>query len=642
MGKRLPRRQIAGWRPDDDSGVILPEAACCIIRRISPFNDASRETRNVARRFASRLMTRAARWVPVAIMAAWAAALVCSTAAARVLYGDGAWFVLVHLVTPHRFDDYDIQRTFGSLISQAPVLFGQRIGLASVADHAALYAFGVYWIPAFAMGVALWIARRQALLLAAIAVAIVVYGFGVNFINTEANLLFGFAWLCVAILALRGPAPTLRGICLPILGFAMLRIYEGMLLVGPLLFLWAVLEARRTTSDTERIGLMIAGFLFLIGAVIGLGGFLSPRDPANASSFLRSTLGYLGSPQAYLFLSCALAFATVATPARAARMALAAASAVGGAAFLVASARLSGFYAYQVYYQNRAFIALSLPVLVGLLFAADRLRPHWLAAREVGAASMALLIPMGFAVAGDVLGTWRWSRYVDEFCGVLAQDRAPVERLRALKATGVVTAWPWTHPSMSVLLRDRGSLAMVSNEPGQFRWQPFEPASAPTIANPGLCQAPLVGHPHGVEGAVAISFADPGYPSSVASVRGLSGAEAWGRWSDGPEVEIRFARPLPEAFDLQLRIGSAYGDNRGAPVVVRAGSVERSFTVDREPFQATLPFRGVGKADAVVFQIPHPQSPRERGAGPDGRKLGIGFISLYVSPVARAAAKAGE
>ena len=103
-------------------------------------------------------MIRGWRWVLLATAAAWGAALAYSTVAARVLYGDGALYVLFHLLTPHRFNDYDFQRTFASVISQAPILFGQRMGLDSVAAYAALYSFGIFVIPAMTMVTALFLA----------------------------------------------------------------------------------------------------------------------------------------------------------------------------------------------------------------------------------------------------------------------------------------------------------------------------------------------------------------------------------------------------------------------------------------------------------------------------------------------------
>jgi hypothetical protein len=577
-------------------------------------------------------MMRGWRFTLLATDFAWGAALAYSSATARVLYGDGAWYVLVHMVKPHRFNDYDFQRTFASLISQAPVLFGQRAGVDSVAVYAALYSFGIFVIPAICMVLALYLARRQPLLFAANGLAILVYGFGTNFINTEANLLFGFVWLAVTILALDGPAPILRGVVLPALGIALLRAYEGMLLVGPVLALWAVLDASRTEAHKERIGLVLAALLFLLGATIGLGGFLSPRDPNNASGFLASAFAYLRNPHVFLLLSGLAMVAAIAARDRRMRLAAAALSALLGLGFPVAIARLEGFYSFDVYYHNRSFMVLFLPVLVAALLAVHWRRRYWLAPRSADPAHALFLIPLLFAVAGDAIGTYRWSHYVRTFCEVLDRDATPLDRLTLLRDSGARTAWAWTHPTMSVLLRDRGSAAMVVNQPGAFGWEPFPPANAASIPYRGLCQAPLLGPSRADSFSVPMSFASGKYPSYVASVSGLSKPEGWGTWSEGPRVEMRFARPLPKSFDLTLRIGSAFGSNKRLPVTVRAGAREQAFVADRDPTEVTLQFRDVGEAAALSFEIPRPESPTELGSGNDPRKLGIAFVSLAVTP----------
>ncbi len=578
-------------------------------------------------------MTRKWLFTASTAIGAWLVALAYSTVAGRVMYGDGAWSVLVHLLTPYRFNDYDFQRSFASFISQAPMLFAQRAGLENVSTYVMLYSFGALVIPAIAMMVALVLARAQPLLFAANVVAIVVYGFGTNFINTEANLLFGLVWLSATILALDRAAPILCGFVLPVVAFAMLRTYEGMLLVGPFLGLWALMASSRATDHRERLGLAIAAFLFLLGVVIGLGGFLSPRDPSNASSFLGSAFRYLGNPHFFLMMSGFLGFAAVLSANRA-RAILAIVSAAFGLAFVVAITRLEGFYGFDIYYHNRSFMVLSLPAFIAALVAVWYLRPHWLQARGSGEGYAILLIPILLAVAGDMIGTYRWGGYVKEFCTVLGSSAPPVEKLMALKQTGVRTAWPWTHPTMSLLLRDRGSKAMVVNEPGSFGWEPFDPAKAPAIDYRGFCQVPPLGTARvdSFELERPISFAGGKYPSYVARVRGLSNPEGWGTWSEGPLVEIDFARPLPRSFDLAIRIGPTFGANKGLPIKVRAGGQEQSFTVDREPYETTLQFREVGDEPTLSFVIPRPQSPHELGNGQDVRKLGIGLVSLSVAP----------
>jgi hypothetical protein len=202
-------------------------------------------------------------------------------------------------------------------------------------------------------------------------------------------------------------------------------------------------------------------------------------------------LAYLRNPQAFLLLSALGAFVGAVTTRAWVWAAGAAASAVFGLVFLGMMVRLEGYYAYSIYYLNRSFLTLSLPTLVGALLATWCFRPEWLrltAHRRTGAL---LLIPLIFAVSGDMLGTYRWNQYVRAFCEVLARDVSPDDRLYLLKLSGARTAWVWTHPTMSVLLGGQGSAAMVVNEPGTFTWQPFDPSNPPSISSGGLCQTRL-------------------------------------------------------------------------------------------------------------------------------------------------------
>lgn len=435
-------------------------------------------------------MIRGPRAVLLLTGAGWAVALACSALAARVLYADGAAYVLTHLTDPLQFNDYDAQRSFASFVSQAPVLLGQAIGLQSVASYAALYAAGVFGVPAAMMFAALFVARGQPMLFAANLFAIVVFGFGLNFINSEANLFFGLALACMTILALDGAAPLLRGAVLPLLALVLLRVYEGMMLAGPVLALWAYFAMARAGGKMERLGLGIALVLFVLAAAIGLQGFLSPRDPANAARFAATVTEYFRGPQVFLLLSAIAALPAFASTRGKVRIAASVVSALFGLALLVAVLRLHGFYAYSVYYNNRGFLVLALPVFAAALGAIYRWRPSWLA-RPPGGSYAILLLPLACAIAGDLIGTQRWHRYTAAFCAVLEEPAAPAERLERLKLSGAMTAWAWTHPTLSVLLRARGSDAMVANDPWR-RWEPFPMESAPRIDYLGLCEAPLL------------------------------------------------------------------------------------------------------------------------------------------------------
>jgi phosphoglycerol transferase len=405
-----------------------------------------------------------------------------------------------------------------------------------------------------------------------------------------------------------------------------------MLLSGPVLAAWSALSAYRTRSDYERVGLALSSLLFLLAAVIGLGGFLAPRDPNNAAGFAASALIYLRNPHVFLLMSGIAAIAAVAARRRRTRIVLAIASAALGAGFTVAIGRLEDFYSFSIYYHNRSFMVLFMPVFLAALLAIWYWRAAWMGALAVPAAYPVLLVPMVFAVAGDAWGTVRWQQYVRSFCAALERDASPLERVAQLRQSGARTAWGWTHPTLSILLRERGSDAMVVNEPGAASWQPFQPQNAPSIPYAGVCQAPLVGPKRPDSYRVSTSFAEGHIPTYIQSLSGLSHPEGWAAWTEGPRLEIRFVRALPDSFDLRLRLANAFAGNREQTIKVHAGNVEREFTASEEAKEVVLAFRGVQGASTLSFDIPSPQSPQELGQGNDARKLGIALVSMSIVP----------
>jgi phosphoglycerol transferase len=132
-----------------------------------------------------------------------------------------------------------------------------------------------------------------------------------------------------------------------------------------------------------------------------------------------------------------------------------------------------------------------------------------------------------------------------------------------------------------------------------------------------------------------IDFRVKDYPTHVASVSGISGQEPAGRWTDGPTAVIHFKKTLPPTFQLKLQTFFAFGPNLGMPIVVRAGSIQKEFTITKPDELFVLDFEGVANADRIEFVIPKPASPKELAVGDDPRKLGIGLVSLGIEPKAQ-------
>ena len=128
--------------------------------------------------------------------------------------------------------------------------------------------------------------------------------------------------------------------------------------------------------------------------------------------------------------------------------------------------------------------------------------------------------------------------------------------------------------------------------------------------------------------SAGMDFRQRDFPVYVIGTEGLSGAEAWGRWTDGPVARIRFAHMLPQKFALELGVWAAYAQNSGLPVKVRIGDTEREVTVSATTVRLDFDLRG--PTDTIEIKLPAPTSPASRGESADPRLLGIGLKTLRI------------
>jgi len=131
--------------------------------------------------------------------------------------------------------------------------------------------------------------------------------------------------------------------------------------------------------------------------------------------------------------------------------------------------------------------------------------------------------------------------------------------------------------------------------------------------------------------AEGIDFKKPGYPTFLAEASGLSGLESWGRWTDGPVAKFRFKQPLPSKFTLLISVG-AIGTNVGKQIIVRAGKIEKAFTVKGPEATAyALNFDGVDGIDTLEIVPPKPTRPHDIDPkNADTRLLGVAMVYLKV------------
>jgi len=70
--------------------------------------------------------------------------------------------------------------------------------------------------------------------------------------------------------------------------------------------------------------------------------------------------------------------------------------------------------------------------------------------------------------------------------------RPPVSTTWFCSKLATFTGWGWTHPALSILLRERGSSAIVHNDPGS--WQPFDPDLPIALTYRGACENRILAH----------------------------------------------------------------------------------------------------------------------------------------------------
>ena len=129
-----------------------------------------------------------------------------------------------------------------------------------------------------------------------------------------------------------------------------------------------------------------------------------------------------------------------------------------------------------------------------------------------------------------------------------------------------------------------------------------------------------------------IVFNEEAYPSFVSRVKGISGKEAFGRWTDGPLAVIEFTQPLPINFKLNIKareFGLANLQDRPIKIFVGNSQFETRFNKGGAT-EVVIPVVTDGNARSLIFKIPDAISPSELGLSLDIRKLGLGLIRLQI------------
>jgi hypothetical protein len=129
--------------------------------------------------------------------------------------------------------------------------------------------------------------------------------------------------------------------------------------------------------------------------------------------------------------------------------------------------------------------------------------------------------------------------------------------------------------------------------------------------------------------ADGIDFRKENFPWFVGRVSGLSFNEAFGRWTNGLYVDIKFKSRLPKRFKLTIE-GGGYGPNIGKFATVKIGRKKQRFAFHsmNGDEKAVMEFWTRTEQDNIHISIPEPVVPPN-----DNRRIGLAFKSLRIEKI---------
>jgi phosphoglycerol transferase len=143
---------------------------------------------------------------------------------------------------------------------------------------------------------------------------------------------------------------------------------------------------------------------------------------------------------------------------------------------------------------------------------------------------------------------------------------------------------------------------------------------------------------------LSVGCSDGGYYGSInfsesqikqiESSENLSGAEPWGRWSDGSPLKIKLSEALPKNFKMLITVTQSFGNNLNQPIEVVVSNVSNTFIGPSSKSTISLEYKNVEPNSRVILiKIPHPASPKDLGISSDLRRLGIGISGIEIAPI---------
>jgi hypothetical protein len=219
--------------------------------------------------------------------------LVFAVGTARSLYDDGSYY-FARILQAGGFTEMVYSRDYVDYLYQLPVALALQFDITNLAKLQAAFGIGCFMAWPLAMAMCLWLAPKHFWL--------VVLGCGAGYLNAafsavaEHVVAHAFFWpVCFVLVFVRPLTPVAAAF---LLGSAALlvRSYESMLFLGPVLAMISFRRASHEKNSWARIVFLLAMILLIASAPVALEGTLHPGHGSNVGSFKLGFFGVVTEP----------------------------------------------------------------------------------------------------------------------------------------------------------------------------------------------------------------------------------------------------------------------------------------------------------------------------------------------------------
>lgn len=412
------------------------------------------------------------------------------------LFADGSYFYYEVLMKDHAYVA-NPGRSFVTVVTQLPLLLGLRLGVTDQATLTLLHSVGLILLTGVAWFLALWLQRRRRtfwVFLAMWSGTYLVTGF---FAIGEYNLTYALAGLAASLLLAPGGARTRRALAALVVTVVLLRSYESMIFLGPLLAATTIVMHRsaRTARGADGSPLdaalaWLTAAVLLLAAGLSVAWLLAPDHVGVTSGGL--DVGILLHNSRLLVGGAAAAglVGTLALRNAWARRASAGVAVLATVLLVVPQSTIElagvpepvGSLDPWMYYQGRVAVAGIQVLLIALALRMTLAEDDPRAARSDTLPRLAATVPTAalavvFVTMSVQFGAWlgEYRDLVNSTAGVIPLEQSGLDP---------TYTWTWTNPVLSLDLWTGPDRAVVENFAGYAGWQPFDPKVGETPALP--------------------------------------------------------------------------------------------------------------------------------------------------------------